>query len=170
MNARGVKIGLYYHPSGSVISFGPLHLYRSGMYFGRHHIVRFRQRYDKWRRHRWLPPVCYVTYNLVRWTRGRLELGLQWRLGNLWIGWHGMRTGVGQHVWICLIPCLVLHVLIKPYGWGAYTLDARGRRRASVQLGPQLHPIYPPRSAQRRRLTPETARGLAVFHRPTRFW
>lgn len=144
-----MKIGLYYSYGGSVLSLGPIHLSRDALTVGRWRLRLRRAPVGMWRRPR-LPRWTYLTHNLVRWHRGSLELGLQLRWGNLWVGWHRMRTMAGQHTWICPLPCLVFHVLVDFPGRGSWAINPRtGKRYALVQVGPRYRFIWPPRKASR---------------------
>ena len=122
-----MKIGLYYHPAGSSLSF-----------FTKHIPVRWRQGV------RSLGPWAWMTYDIVRILTGRVEVGVQWRMGNLWIGYHRMTTACGKHTWICLVPCLVLHLHVnhpsRPTLW--FVHPRTQRRVPGIFLGRRL--VWPP--------------------------
>jgi hypothetical protein len=42
----------------------------------------------------------------------RMKLRLEWKLADCWIGAFWKREQDGFHLWICLVPCLPLHIQI----------------------------------------------------------
>lgn len=40
-----------------------------------------------------------------------MRIRLEWKLADLWVGVYWARRNLGElHVWICLVPCLPVHV------------------------------------------------------------
>ncbi len=42
----------------------------------------------------------------------RMKMRLEWKLADCWIGAFWKREPGGFHLWICLIPCIPLHIQI----------------------------------------------------------
>lgn len=44
---------------------------------------------------------------------GKHRLGLEFKLADLWVGSFYARKGDTLHVWICVLPCLPLHLELE---------------------------------------------------------
>jgi len=42
-----------------------------------------------------------------------LQVRLEFKLADLWVGAFWARRNDGLHVWICLLPCLPIHIVLK---------------------------------------------------------
>lgn len=50
---------------------------------------------------------------LAQWNIGRHRVGLEFKLADLWLGAFYARKGDTLHVWICVLPCLPLHLELE---------------------------------------------------------
>ena len=47
-----------------------------------------------------------------RWSRGAVFL--KWEPKDMWLGVYWTRNGLARHVYICILPCLPLHIWWRP--------------------------------------------------------
>lgn len=51
---------------------------------------------------------------------------LQWEFRDCWVGVFWRKTDLAVHLYICLIPCVPLHVTIMRKKWRGWRLFGRG--------------------------------------------
>ena len=53
---------------------------------------------------------------LAHWTFGHNAIALEYKLADMWVGlfWQRKDTDVRRslHIWLCVVPCLPLHLII----------------------------------------------------------
>ena len=49
---------------------------------------------------------------LATWTLRQHQIALEYKLADMWVGMFWQRKEEALHIWLCIVPCLPIHLII----------------------------------------------------------